>query len=335
MSNKNNNRIDALKKIVKDFSGKKVLVIGDLMVDEFIWGESSRLSPEAPVPVVLSKREEKIPGGAFNVVNNLLDLNSKVFVVGKIGSDDLGSYIIDFLDKKGIDKSGIIISREMPTIIKTRIIAGHQQVVRLDRERILEPNAEENKRFIDYITVMLPELDGIIISDYAKGLINKQLLSKMIAAAGKSRVPVAVDPQVKNFMSYKNVFTLTPNHHEIGGVIGKVLDSEEFLIKTGKSLLKKLNAGSLLITRGKSGMTLFRPDGSFEHIPTVARKVFDVTGAGDTVISVLLLAYISGAKLKDAAVLANIAAGYVVGEPGTATISRANLLKNIKPEYLH
>jgi D-beta-D-heptose 7-phosphate kinase/D-beta-D-heptose 1-phosphate adenosyltransferase len=327
--------IQKLRSCVANFTGKKILVVGDLMVDEFIWGESTRLSPEAPVPIVLSKREEKIPGGAFNVVNNLLELGAQVFIVGRIGDDHLGVFIQKFLERKKIDQGGIIVSREMPTILKTRVIAGNQQVVRLDREKVWEMSHEEANRSITYIQSVIGAIDGIIISDYAKGVVSEYLLNKLIPLANNTKIPVAVDPQVKNFLLYKNVFTLTPNHHEAEGAFGRQILNEEMLLQAGKKLLKKLKAESLLITRGKDGMTLFRTDDSYEHIPTVARKVFDVTGAGDTVISVLMLAYVSGVGLKEAAVLANIAAGYVVGELGTATITRSILLRNMKPEYLH
>lgn len=327
-------KIKELQAVVERFQGKKILVIGDLMLDEYIWGESSRLSPEAPVPVVLSRREEKIPGGAFNVVNNLRELGAEVYIIGTIGEDSHGKYIVDFADAGSIHYSGIIVRKDFPTTLKTRILAGSQQVVRLDREEILPLSESELKQTEKYLTELLPEIDGIIISDYAKGVVDARLIRKIVNLNRNYNKPIAVDPQVKHFMDYKNVFTLTPNHHEAGGAYGKTLDSVELILEAGRKLIKKLKSESLLITRGKDGMTLFYPDERYEHIPTVARKVFDVTGAGDTVIAVFLIAYVAGCSLKDAAVLANIAAGLVVGEVGTATISPSVLKKNIKEAYL-
>jgi D-beta-D-heptose 7-phosphate kinase/D-beta-D-heptose 1-phosphate adenosyltransferase len=328
-------RIEKLKSIVRQFAGKKIMVLGDLMMDEYIWGESTRLSPEAPVPVVHFRRQDKIPGGAFNVVNNLHRLGAKVHVVGKIGHDAVGSEILDYLDKKDIDNQGLIVSENMPTIIKTRILAGTQQVVRLDKEDIQDLLTEEIDHVLKYSDSVIKDLDAVIISDYAKGMIHEKLLKKVISLAQKHGVPVTVDPQVKNFFYYKGVNTLTPNHHEAAGALGKRIETEEEFIEAGDKLLKRLKSDSLLITRGKEGMSLFWADGHHARIPTVAKKVFDVTGAGDTVISVLTLALACSAPLKDAAVLANIAAGYVVGEVGTATIPRNILLRNIKPDYLH
>ncbi len=327
-------KIEYLKSIVSSFKGRRILVLGDLMVDEYIWGESSRLSPEAPVPVVLSKREEKIPGGAFNVVNNLYDLGAEVYVAGFIGDDQHGQYIQKFLQKKAIRTDGIFTRKSFPTILKTRILAGAQQVVRLDREIIRYMTEKELEEVSTYLESVIESLDGIIISDYAKGMVDARLIKRLARINRERKVPVAVDPQVKHFFDYKGVFTLTPNHHEAGGAFGKPLDTEEAIVDAGFKLVKKLKSDSLLITRGKDGMTLFFPDNRFFHIPTVAKKVFDVTGAGDTVISVLLVAAVCGASLYDAAILANIAAGYVVGEVGTATISASILQKIIREEYL-
>lgn len=312
------------------FKNARIMVIGDLMIDEYIWGNVSRISPEAPVPVVNVTSENLCLGGAGNVVNNIFTLGGKVFLAGVVGNDEMGRKVIHDLRKMGIDTRGIIMETQRVTTVKTRIIAHHQQVVRYDRE-VVRPIFPENvKQIINLLQTWLPEIDAVLISDYGKGVICGPLMEQVRALVKRAGKIITVDPKVKNFPFFGEVTVITPNHLEAAEAAGRWIQNEEDLMVVGQTLLERLRAQSVLITRGEKGMSLFQDNGEVTHIPTVAKEVYDVTGAGDTVISVLTLAMACGAPVKEAAMLANIAAGIVVGEVGTATVKSAELEDAVK-----
>ncbi|TAN63601.1 D-glycero-beta-D-manno-heptose-7-phosphate kinase [bacterium] len=310
--------------IIERFETAKVLVIGDLIMDHFIWGKVKRISPEAPVPVVEVTSESLMLGGSANVANNIHSLGGKALVTGIVGKDDDGKKLVAALKKKSIPTSGIIIDPKRPTTIKTRIIAHSQQVVRFDREKSDKIESETAEKVFNYLKKAIKEARVVVISDYAKGLITEALMDEVVHLCKKHSRPLAVDPKVEHFGFYTGATVVTPNNLEASLASGVDIKDQTSLHRAGELLYSKLGCEALLITRGEQGMSLFEAD-SDTHIPTVAKEVFDVSGAGDTVISVLALALASGANFKEAAVLANFAAGIVVGKIGTATLTRDEL----------
>lgn len=319
-----------LTSYIDRFSTARVLVVGDIVLDHYIWGKVSRISPEAPVPVVNVTRESLLLGGATNVVNNIHSLGGLVSVCGVIGRDEAGKQLLHLLNQQGIRTEGLIVDSARPTTIKTRIIAHSQQVVRFDRETKERIERDTHRRLFDYVGKQLSEgLDAIVLSDYCKGVVTSGLVRDIVRLAKEHKVIVTVDPKVSHFGIYSGVAILTPNITEasIGSKIE--IDNERSLLKAGKLLLKRLKCDAVLITRGEQGMSLFEHNGRVTHIPTVAREVFDVTGAGDTVISTLTLAMAAGATMADAARISNYAAGIVVGVVGTATVKPEELKQRI------
>ena len=317
-----------LKEYIDRFSKTKVLVIGDIILDEYVWGDVSRVSPEAPVPVVEVKRDTKMLGGAANVIHNIATLGASPTLCGVVGQDLTGKIIIDELNKLGLTTDGIVSEEGRLTSIKTRVVARNQQVVRFDHETRADIKPESIERLLTFMEKNLDSLDAIVVADYGKGVISASLmkgLRKLIRSAAGESIKVAVDPKTGNFEYYHGVDVITPNHHEAGIFCRFEIVDEETLMRAGKQMLRELNCRSVLITQGKEGMTLFENGGEVIHIPTVAKNVFDVTGAGDTVISTFSLALASGLDLKSAAVLSNYAAGLVVGEVGTSTVSAEEL----------
>jgi D-beta-D-heptose 7-phosphate kinase/D-beta-D-heptose 1-phosphate adenosyltransferase len=325
-------KANRLKEYIDRFSEAKVLVIGDIIMDEYVWGDVSRISPEAPVPVVEVKRETKMLGGAANVIHNIATLGAKPTLCGVVGQDHAGKAIINEINNMGLTSDGIVLEQGRPTSIKTRVVARNQQVVRFDRETRTDIRPESIENLLTFIGENLDGLDAIVVADYGKGVISATLmkgLRKLIQSAPGESVKIAVDPKTGNFEYYHGVDVITPNHHEAGIFCRFEIVDEETLVRAGKQMLKELNCRSVLITQGKDGMTLFENGGEIIHIPTVAKNVFDVTGAGDTVIGTFSLALASGLDLKSAAVLSNYAAGIVVGEVGTSTVSAEELKKLI------
>ena len=325
-------KANRLKEYIDRFSEAKVLVIGDIIMDEYVWGDVSRISPEAPVPVVEVKRETKMLGGAANVIHNIATLGAKPTLCGVVGQDHAGKAIINEINNMGLTSDGIVLEQGRSTSIKTRVVARNQQVVRFDRETRTDIRPESIENLLTFIGENLDGLDAIVVADYGKGVISATLmkgLRKLIQSAPGESVKIAVDPKTGNFEYYHGVDVITPNHHEAGIFCRFEIVDEETLVRAGKQMLKELNCRSVLITQGKDGMTLFENGGEIIHIPTVAKNVFDVTGAGDTVIGTFSLALASGLDLKSAAVLSNYAAGIVVGEVGTSTVSAEELKKLI------
>lgn len=321
---------DRFKKIISNFHKAKVLIIGDLILDEFLWGDVSRISPEAPVPVVWVRSESFMPGGASNVANNIHALGGKTYLAGVVGRDEHGKILVEELKKKGIDVGSIVIDRERPTTLKTRVIAHHQQVVRIDKEKLSPINGELINQIIDYIKLIIKDIDAIIIEDYGKGVVTSGLLQEVLRLAKRHKKIITVDPKEEHFHYYKGVTTITPNHHEASQITGIKLKDEDSLIKIGKGLLNKLKCKSVLMTLGENGMQLFEQTGRITHIPTFAQDVFDVSGAGDTVIGTFTLALAQGASMVDAAKISNFAAGIVVGKVGIAVVTQEELLSKIK-----
>jgi D-beta-D-heptose 7-phosphate kinase/D-beta-D-heptose 1-phosphate adenosyltransferase len=321
-----------MKEYIDRFPKARVLVIGDIIMDEYVWGDVSRISPEAPVPVVEVKRETKMLGGAANVINNMATLGAKPILCGVIGKDITGEIILNNIQKMGLRTDGIVVEQDRPTSIKTRVVARNQQVVRFDRESRKDIRSESIKEILNFIERNLDNLDAVVVSDYGKGVVSAPLMKELrglVHSVQDGSVIIAVDPKTGNFEYYHGVDVITPNHHEAGAFCRFEILDEEMLNRAGKQIISELTCRSVLITQGRDGMTLFENSGEITHIPTVAKKVFDVTGAGDTVIGSFSLGLASGLDLKSAAILSNFAAGIVVGEVGTSTVSAEDLKKTI------
>jgi rfaE bifunctional protein kinase chain/domain len=324
---------DILKAHIDRFSGAKVFVIGDIIMDRYVWGNVSRISPEAPVPVVDVKMENDMLGGAANVIRNITALGARPVLCGVVGKDETGQEILSEIEQMGLKKDGIVTEEGRITGVKTRVVANNQQVVRFDRESREEISPTSIEKILAYIEKNLTEIDAIVISDYGKGVISEQIMNGLTTLLGpppKRSVILSVDPKTGNFEHYQGVDIITPNHHEAGLFCGIEIFDEKTLLQAGKTMLDELHCRSVLITQGKDGMTLFEKDGEITHIPTVAKKVFDVTGAGDTVIGTISLALAAGLDLKSAAILSNFAAGIVVGEVGTSAVNAKDLKEAIE-----
>jgi rfaE bifunctional protein kinase chain/domain len=322
-----------LHKAIDTFEKSTILVIGDIMLDRFIWGNVSRISPEAPVPVVEVKHETAMLGGAANVVNNVISLGGNVLMCGVVGDDPTGREIISRLHELHIDTDGIAIEPDRPTSVKTRIIAHDQQVVRYDLEKKIPLKPQSTKAILDFIHKKKKSISALIVSDYGKGVISRRLMNGLRNMTAYCNVPITVDPNVKNFPFYTDVTVVKPNHTQAGEIAGIEIIDDEALQKAGEPLLHDKKCKALLITRGKDGMTLFEGEGGITHIKSIARKVYDVTGAGDTVIATFTLGMAGGLDLKSAAYLSNLAGGLVVGEIGTSTI-KVEDLKALINSYL-
>lgn len=314
-----------LTDIINNFSTKRVLVLGDIILDQYIWGIVDRISPEAPVPIVVVMEETYRLGGAANSAANICSLGGKVFVVGVVGRDENGIRLLNMLSDIGSDTGGIIQDDNRPTILKTRVIAHHQHVVRIDREIKDEIGAEVKEKVAAVAKREIMSVDAVLISDYDKGVVSRELLTEVITY-GK---PVVIDPKMRNFWNYTGATAVTPNLKEASTALNMPIVNEEDLMRAGHQIYSKLGLQALLITRGEHGMTLFQAGEKAIHIPSVAKEVFDVTGAGDTAAAVFTLAIASGASFLDAARIANYTAGIVVGEVGTACVTPEKLLSVI------
>ncbi|MEK7388474.1 MAG: D-glycero-beta-D-manno-heptose-7-phosphate kinase [Elusimicrobiota bacterium] len=320
-----------LSRIVARFAGRRVLVVGDLMLDQYVRGSVARISPEAPVPVVRVTGENDIPGGAGNVVNNLASLGARVTVLGVVGEDEAGDRLLGHFRDRGVDVSGIYVDPRRHTTQKCRVIAERQQVVRFDRETTAALSAPSEKRLLDSLRGSLRRAEAVILSDYGKGVIGPRLLRFAISASKRRGIPITVDPKPEHFFRYKGVTCVTPNTAEAWECMRRTpKPGQTAFSDLGLDILKILKSRSVLITRGADGMSLFEEGGRITHIPTRAREVFDVSGAGDTVISTFTLALASHAQVRRAAALANYAAGIVVGKLGTATTDAKELAASIR-----
>lgn len=316
--------VQSMRDLIEKFGNQKILVFGDLMLDQFVWGQVDRVSPEAPVPVVDVEQETRTLGGAGNVARNARSLGATVFPVGIVGRDGGGDSILQLLEEQKIE-TGSVIRTARKTTVKTRIIAHQQQVVRVDREQRDPVEESVAKALKESFLEQLPEVDGIIVSDYSKGTVTSGLLSEILPAAKKAGKVVCLDPKPRHFSSYSPVTAITPNQKEAGRVVGFSIETSEDLEKAGRRILEMVDCQALLITMGEKGMALFA-DGSLTVEPAHTREVYDVTGAGDTVITVLCLALAAGADFVSAMKLTNIAAGIVVGKLGTAVVNPEELV---------
>ncbi len=315
--------------IIKKFRRSKVMILGDIMLDRYLWGSVERISPEAPVPVVHIQKETNNLGGAANVAANAHALGAKPLLIGVVGDDQNAVLFKNILRAKKLSIAGLVVDSARPTTVKTRIVAHSQQIVRVDRENPKEIGDELVEKLLTKVKKHIKQIKGLIISDYGKGVITSDLLSELIPLANSAGKFIAVDPKEVHFRSYSDVSVITPNHHEAGFISGKKITNNRILADVGWSLLKSLNLDSLLITRGEKGMALFEEEGSLTEIPADAKTVYDVTGAGDTVIAVLTVARTAGASMKEAAFLANVAAGLAVAQFGTARITGNEILNKI------
>ncbi len=316
-----------VQEILQRASGRSLVVLGDVMLDEFVWGEVTRISPEAPIPVVDIRRESIHLGGAANVLANLVALGADATVIGVIGADGGGERLRAALreSKRSQTDEFLVVDKSRPSTIKTRIIAHSQLVVRADREMRSPIDGEVEEKIITKLKEALPKADALIVSDYDKGVVTRRILSEVLPLAYE-RMPVLIDPKIRNFDSYRPATLVTPNHHEALRLTNLEENSDSSLFQAAKAIRERLECDSVLITRGDRGMLLLERDQDPVYVETAAREVYDVTGAGDTVIATLGAALASGATLLEAATLANHAAGIVVGKIGTATANSDELL---------
>ncbi len=310
----------------------RLLVVGDIMMDEYVWGSVKRISPEAPVPVVAVTRDTRTLGGAANVAHNIACLGAKVQVAGLVGADPAGREVARMLKERGIGVTGLVADPDRPTTVKTRVIAHQQQVVRVDRENHDPPAEKARVALKKGVLRALDGADGVVLSDYRKGTLSRELVEEVAAAARKRGVFVAVDPKQSDLTFYRGCTLITPNKAEAEAALGgRELEGDLDIWEGGKAILRKTGTSAILITRGEEGMSLVeRGRRTFFHIPAQARQVFDVTGAGDTVIGTLATGLGVGAPIRDAALLANVAAGVVVSEVGTAPITLEKLRRSLK-----
>ncbi|MGE5313138.1 MAG: D-glycero-beta-D-manno-heptose-7-phosphate kinase [Acidobacteriota bacterium] len=315
-----------INELFSHFQSKRIAVVGDVMIDRYLWGSVSRISPEAPVPVVEIDNETSRLGGAANVANNIKTLGGTPILVGVVGNNLHGQEFRELLEQMDCPSYGIITDASRPTTIKTRVIAQDQHVVRVDSETKRDIAPEIRAKIMQVLTEHIDSIDAIVIEDYNKGVVVKELIHDVIGLANSKDKIVTIDPKFNNFFEYRNVTLFKPNKKEAEEAIGNKFRTEEDVIEAGRLLLEKLQAENVLLTRSEKGMSLFERCGDITHIPTVARKIADVSGAGDTVIATLTMLLASGATVKEAAVIANFAGGIVCGEVGIVPIE-ADVLK--------
>jgi rfaE bifunctional protein kinase chain/domain len=308
-----------VEELLSKFSRVRLLVVGDVMLDEYLWGATTRLSPEAPVPVVEVEQRSYAPGGAANAAANAAGLGARVSLAGVIGGDESGKRLCAALTAKDIDIAGLLVDPTRPTTTKKRLIVERQQIVRIDEEIRAHLPAALEERLLRFIEERLAEVDACLLSDYAKGVVSPSLAARLMRPARALGKPVLVDPKGKDFAKYRGAALVKPNLHETALFLQRPLDTEEAVADAGRQLLDLLGC-PILLTRGPAGMSLFRPGCDPEHVPAVAREVFDVTGAGDTVAATLAVALAAGLDLEQAAALASRAAAIIVGRLGTAVV---------------
>jgi rfaE bifunctional protein kinase chain/domain len=318
-----------LQAIYDEFAGKRIAVVGDLMLDKYYWGKVGRISPEAPVPVVEVESESTRLGGAANVANNIASLGGIPLMVGVVGKDDAGNLLKKIIEELNFPLSGIVLDESRPTTVKTRVIAHSQHVVRIDHEEKTDVDDGVQQKLLKVLEDQMDAIDGIIMEDYNKGVLTKELIVGITTMARKKKKIIAVDPKFNNFFHYKDVTVFKPNKKETEEALGVRLHTEQAVEKAGKDLLQRLNVENVLLTMGEKGMTLFEGSGSISSIPTAARKVADVSGAGDTVVSTLTMALAAGASIRESAALANVAGGIVCGEVGIVPIDRKALFETV------
>jgi rfaE bifunctional protein kinase chain/domain len=318
-----------LMELFEIFKQKRIAVVGDLMLDRYFWGSVARISPEAPVPVVEIESESARLGGAANVANNIKSLGSEPILIGVIGDDNSGNLLRDLMKESAFTTIGLVIDADRPTTVKTRVIAHSQHVVRIDRETRDEISYTLQHRIVDVLRQNIHSVDAIIIEDYNKGVVAKSLIKQLVNLANEYEKVITVDPKFNNFFEYCGVTVFKPNSREVEAVMGRKLVDDASVEEAGRAIMNRLQAKNILLTRGEKGMTLFEQSGTVTHVPAKTRKVADVSGAGDTVISTLTVALASGATVREATSLANYAGGVVCGEVGIVPVAKDALLSAI------
>lgn len=326
-----------LLSIIENFSDIKVLVVGDIMLDRYWWGSVTRISPEAPVPVVNLEKTSLVAGGAANVAANIAGLGAKPYLIGVTGTDEEAGLVLKILESINVSHDYLLAAENRPTTIKTRIVAHNQHVVRIDQENSKPLDISSETILISAFEKLISEVSVIVVSDYAKGVVTENLVSRLISKAVELNKPVLIDPKGREYKKYRGATLLTPNRQEAATACNLDFNGQKLVEEAGNSLLENLEIEAVLITQGENGMTLFQRDRTSRHFDALARKVYDVTGAGDTVIASLGAAVGAGADLAEAAEIANIAAGLVVEEIGTTAINLKKLTEavseiNLMPE---
>ncbi len=331
--------LDRLEQILDRAASRRITVIGDLMLDEFVWGKVGRISPEAPVPVVEVTGESFYPGGAANVARNLREFTEGVAIIGLLGKDRSGQQLRELLSEQKIDTSNAVEEAAFQTIVKTRIIARHQQVVRVDREKFAGPSAYQIAQLAAAVRKNISDTDAIIFEDYGKGFLSTDLVTQIAEAARSAGKIVAADPNPRNLVEWRGLTVIKPNRSEAFHAAGVISGDPDIappqdldLKRTGETLLKKWKTENVLITLGEQGMMLFQERQTPHYIPTKAREVFDVSGAGDTAIALFTLGLACGATPTEAAEMANHASAVVVSKLGTATVTRDELIASFREE---
>jgi D-glycero-beta-D-manno-heptose-7-phosphate kinase len=334
--------LNRLEQILDRATTRRIMVIGDLMLDEFVWGKVGRISPEAPVPVVEVTGESFYPGGAANVARNLREFVDRVAIIGLLGKDRGGQQLQELLTKQNIDISNAIEDEAFRTILKTRIIARHQQVVRVDREQFIRASAQQIQRVVTAVQKNISDVDAVIFEDYGKGFLSTEMVSRIADAAHSAGKIVAADPNPRHLVDWHGVTVVTPNRTEAflaAGIPGRDPDTvpphDSDLKRAGETLLEKWDTKYVLITLGEHGMMLFQQSEAPHYIPTKARQVFDVSGAGDTAIAFFTLGLVCGATPIEAAEIANHGSAVVVSKLGTATVTLDELVASFREDSEH
>ncbi|MBU0980349.1 MAG: D-glycero-beta-D-manno-heptose-7-phosphate kinase [Nanoarchaeota archaeon] len=320
-----------LSRIVRKFKGKKILAIGDIMLDTYLEGEVSRISPEAPVPVLKVSRERYVLGGVANTAVNCARMKAKVWLMGVVGDDTAGKALKDILKKKGINARNVVIDKNRTTIKKIRVVTKQQQMMRIDHEQTGNISRTVEAELASRAKELILEMDGVIISDYTKGTLTPKLIQQVIRTCSQNKIPLVIDPKPDNIKAYKGATLITPNLLEAEKMCGFPLKGEREIEQAGKKLIE-LTGSNILLTQGEKGMTLFERQGGQTAIPTQAKEVYDVSGAGDTVAAVMCLGMAARAELREAAIIANHAAGIVVGKLGTSSTKMEELLNVLEEE---
>ena len=326
--------VERITAIINAARGAKIAVLGDVMLDRYFWGNVHRVSPEAPVPVVDVDNESYHLGGAANVAANLKALGALPLLFGVVGDDTSGKMLKSIAEDEGLSSNGLVVDAQRPTTVKTRVIGNNQQIVRLDRETRTPIQSSTVSTVVNALT-SVDSLKGIVFEDYDKGFLSNELISSVIAMAAKNNIPVFVDPKRNAVDAYRGCFLYKPNRKEAQDLLGNSLQTESDVIAAGKSLLDLVQCENVLITLGSAGMMLFERNGTISSVPTVAKRVADVSGAGDTAIATLAAMVAGGATIVEAASMSNIAAGVVVGEPGIVAITSTALINAVHDSELH
>ncbi len=318
--------------LLEKFKGKKILVVGDLVLDHYLEGTVSRISPEAPVPIVTlgDHSERKIPGGAANVALNVLSLGGKPFLAGIVGQDEAGKTLLNLLDNAGVNVDSVVSDGDRPTTVKTRVMGRNQQLIRIDKEKTHELAGPVDSVLRGAIDSILNEIDAVILEDYDKGVLSESLIAHIIESCVTQKIPVAVDPKIRNFWSFSNCSLFKPNRHEAGMALGITINDVDTAIDAARQIMNRLSAEAVLITLGSKGSVLVnKGNDSTQHLHTVARLVFDVSGAGDSVIAVMGLTQSCGISTINGAILANLAAAAVCAKPGVYAVKPEDILHQV------